>query len=600
MLPRNDARFCNHCGSSISIQQHWSSSSTMSDNASSSQEASSTPRQEEQKPVLREQVAQQPPPASDETPSWLRKLDRNDPKKSLPGISSGSNAGNQTLLSGGWQARQSEAISGHGLEEEPLSLVEPQPDEITDPAPTPLEKAALAQQSTVSEEPSAAIAAEPEISTPETDEQAKSVPEIAQSSPSLEVRPQEDISPPSPQFAGRELRVKVWEPEDDAFLDSTEDAPETSSNDVDDLPTQIITSSSVAPDLLNAAVQPVPVPAESAREQVEQLDTMQMPSEPAREQIEDVDTVQVTAYPKPGPASANPPSLASQGQNNVAQPAKQQASMPGITPQSVQRQPSLPGITPLPSVQRPLSQPGITPLPAHQQISMPGITPLPAQRDISSQGLSPQESRPTERQNVSSASLPGRPQTAASPMVWSRRSKPRLPIIAAIILIPIVLLGGLAFWIVQAQRMSDLAVTQPWQQLHDEKLGVAFDYPNGWQTQADYAKSTLHVHDSSNTAQVNITVAKAPGGDIAQYLSQQAKQMQIADAKSGAPVSFAHASWTQIQGSTSQDGANYTTTLLATVHNARLFTIGFLAPTSNYADQEKVNFSHVRASWSFL
>jgi hypothetical protein len=185
-------------------------------------------------------------------------------------------------------------------------------------------------------------------------------------------------------------------------------------------------------------------------------------------------------------------------------------------------------------------------------------------------------------------------------MAWSRRSKPRLPIIAAIILIPIVLLGGLAFWIVQAQRMSDLAVSQPWQQLHDEKLGIAFAYPNGWQTQADYAKSTLHVHDSSNTAQVNITVAKAPGGDIAQYLSQQAKQMQIADAKAGAPVSFAHASWTQIQGSTLQDGANYTTTLFATVHNARLFTIGFLAPTSNYADQEKVNFSHVRASWSFL
>src|ERR671927_183922 len=108
MLPRNDARFCNHCGSSISTQQQWSSSSTMSDNSSSSQEASSTSRQEEQKPALREQVAQQPPPASDETPSWLRKLDRNDPKKSLPGISSGTNASNQTLLSGGWQARQPE------------------------------------------------------------------------------------------------------------------------------------------------------------------------------------------------------------------------------------------------------------------------------------------------------------------------------------------------------------------------------------------------------------------------------------------------------------------------------------------------------------
>ncbi|GHO91168.1 hypothetical protein KSF_012160 [Reticulibacter mediterranei] len=539
--------------------------------------------------MLREQVAQQPP-ASDETPSWLRKLDRNDPKKSLPGISSGTNASNQTLLSGGWQAREAETISAHGLEEEPLPLVEPQPDEITDPAPTPLEKAALAQQPTVSEGPMAVIAAEPENFTAETDEQAKNVPETAQSSPSLEERPQEDISPPSPQFAGRELRVKVWEPE--------EDASETSSDDVEDLPTQIITTSSVIPDLLNAASQPVPMPGKLAREQVEQLDTVQMPSEPVREQIEEVDTVQVTAYPKPGPATANPPSLTGQTQNNVAQPANQQASMPGITARPAQRPPSLPGITPLPSVQRPLSQPGITPLPAHQQISMPGITPLPAQHDISSPGLSPQEPRPNVQQNVSAAPLPGRQQ--AVPMALSRRSRPRLPIIAAIILIPIVLLGGLAFGIVQTQRMNDLAVTQPWQQLHDEKLGIAFAYPSGWQTQADYAKSTLHVHDSSNTAQVNIIVAKAPGGDVAQYLSQQAKQMQIADAKSGTPVSFAHASWTQIQGSTLQGGANYTTTLLATVHNSRLFTIGFLAPTSNYADQEKVNFSHLRASWSFL
>jgi hypothetical protein len=282
-------------------------------------------------------------------------------------------------------------------------------------------------------------------------------------------------------------------------------------------------------------------------------------------------------------------------------PVQGPPSQPGITPLPAQRPPSLPGITPLPSVQRQPSQPGITPLPVNQQISMPGITSLPAQRDISLPGISSMQGPlPNERQNVAAAPLSGRQQVAASPMAFSRRSRPRFPIIAAIILIPVVLLGGLAFWIVQAQRMSDLAVTQPWQQLHDEKLGVAFAYPSGWQTQADYAKSTLHVHDSSNTAQVNITAANAPGGDIAQYLSQQAKQMQVADAKSGAPVSFAHASWTQIQGSTLQGGANYTMTLLATVHNTRLFTIEFLAPTSNYTDQEKVNFSHLRASWSFL
>jgi hypothetical protein len=608
MLPRNVARFCNQCGSSISAPQQWSSSDPISESGSSSQDASSTPHQEEQqKPVLREQVAQQPPhlpPVADETPSWLRKLDRNDPKKSLPGISGETQASNQTLLSGGWQARD---ISAHGLEEQPLPVIKPQPDEITDPAPTPQEKTKLAQHPGVSEEiqeASVAETPESEISAVETAEQAKSGPVAAQFS-SLKEQSQEEIASSSSLFAGRELRVKVWEQEDDASLDPAEDAAETSSNDVEDLPTQIIISSSVAPELLDAASRPVPLSGKPAYEPIEQLDTVEMASEPVREPIEQVDTVQVTAYPKPQPASPNPASLAGQAQNTVAPPVHQQVSMsgmvqppvqrqislPGITPSPVQRQASQPGITPSP-VQRPLSQPGIAPPPVNQQISMPGITPLPS-RDISSPGIAgPRPSAPA-------TPLPGR-QEGVPPPALSRRSKPRLPIIAAIILIPVLLLSGLAFGIVQTQRMNDLTVTQPWQQLHEQKLGVAFSYPNGWQTQADYARSTLHIHDSSNTAQVNITVSNAPSGDLAQYLSQQAKQMQIADAKSVAPVSFANASWTQIQGSTQQSGANYMTTLMATVHNTRLFTISFLAPNSNYADQEKVNFSHIRASWNFI
>ncbi len=607
MLPRNVARFCNQCGSSISAPQQWSSSDPISESGSSSQDASSTPHQEEQqKPVLHEQVAQQPPPlpsVADETPSWLRKLDRNDPKKSLPGISSETQSSNQTLLSGGWQARD---ISAHGLEEQPLPVIEPQPDEITDPAPTPQEKTKLAQQSGVSEEiqeASVAETPESEISAVETTEQAKGGPVAAQFFSSLKEQSQEEIPSSSSQLAGRELRVKVWEQEDDAPLDPAEDATETSSNDVEDLPTQIIISSSVAPELLDAASRPVPLSGESSYEPIEQLDTVEMASEPVREPIEQVDTVQVTAYSKPQPASPNPVSLP--GQNTVAPPVHQQISMSGMVQPPVQRQASLPGIPSSPvqrpisqpginpsPVQRPLSQPGITPLPVNQQISMPGITPLPS-RDISFPGIS------GPRPSASVTPLPGRQEAISAP-VLSRRSKPRLPIIAAIILIPVLLLGGLAFGIVQTQRMNDLTATQPWQQLHDQKLGVAFSYPNGWQTQAEYAKSTLHIHDSSNTAQVNITVSNASSGDLAQYLSQQAKQMQIADAKSVAPVSFANASWTQIQGSTQQSGANYMTTLMATVHNTRLFTISFLAPNSNYADQEKVNFSHIRASWNFI
>jgi hypothetical protein len=99
---------------------------------------------------------------------------------------------------------------------------------------------------------------------------------------------------------------------------------------------------------------------------------------------------------------------------------------------------------------------------------------------------------------------------------------------------------------------------------------------------------------------VVIAVTDAAGSDPTQHLSQQAKQLQMGSTKSVASITFARTSWTQIQGTTQQSGANYTTTLLAAVHNNRLFTVTQLAPSSNYADQEKVNFSYMRDSWQFL
>jgi hypothetical protein len=168
------------------------------------------------------------------------------------------------------------------------------------------------------------------------------------------------------------------------------------------------------------------------------------------------------------------------------------------------------------------------------------------------------------------------------------------------ILLPVLLIGGLGVWIVEAQPFSVSPVTQPWQQFQDAKLGVSLPYPNGWQVQVDHAKSSARFYDSSNTAQVTIAVTNAADGNLAQYLSQQARQLQMTATKSGASATFAGTSWSQMQGTTQQSGANYTTTLLATVHNNHLFTITQLAPSSNYADQEKVNFSYMRDSWRFL
>jgi hypothetical protein len=364
--------------------------------------------------------------------------------------------------------------------------------------------------------------------------------------------------------------VKVWEQEDTALLPAEEDASDV----VEDQPTRPLASSSamsgLKDDLQNAAARPVP-----------------MPAEPAREQIEQLDTVQIAAYGQAKPISADSPPITDQV--DLAEKATQISE--SVAQRPVPQPLSMPGITPLPA-QREASMPGITPLPGGQQrgMSMPGVTPVPGgqQRGTSLSGISMQERRPDVQQAVIPVTPP--------PQRMGRRP----PLIAVLVLLPVLLFGALAIWIIQTQPFSVSPVSQPWQKFQDEKLGVAFSYPNGWQVQVDDAKSTVRLADSTNTAQVNVAASNAPGGDLAQYLSQQAKQMQMADAKSATSVSFAHASWTQVQGTTQQRGANYTTTLLATVHNNRLFTITLLAPSSNYADQEKMNFSYMRNSWQFL
>lgn len=579
LLPRDDARFCNHCGTSLPdpVSFSQSSSNATSSNTSSPQEASSTAHRAEHKPKLREQIAQQPfsrssqSPVPPEIPLWIEKLEASDQKGSLPGISGG--ADNQTLLSGGWQAKEQDAVSEHGLENQTareeeaintLSTFSPVPPEKrqeplseangpasltskeTEPAQSSSEKEASisgTQQSLVGHEDA----------FPETTEQ--------QDSPAT-------ITPSRAQFAGRELRVKVWEQEDTALQPFEEDVTVTEPDIVEDQPTRPLTSSSapseIPNDLKNAAARPVP-----------------MPGEPGRDQIELLDTVQITAYGQAKPISAGSPSITNQV--DLAEKATR------IEAAAVQRPLSKPGITPLPVQQREASMPGITSQPGQRGISMPGITPQPVgQHGTSMPGIPAQERRPDMQQAVVPVTPP------------LQRARRRSPLIAVIVLLPVLLLGGLAVWIVQAQPFSVSPVSQPWQKFQDEKLGVAFSYPNGWQAQVDHAKSTVHLADSTNTAQMTVAVSNAPGGDLAQYLSQQAKQIQMADAKSATSISFGHSSWTQVRGTTQQRGANYTTTLLATVHNNRLFTITLLAPSGNYADQEKTNFSYMRNSWQFL
>ena len=64
-------------------------------------------------------------------------------------------------------------------------------------------------------------------------------------------------------------------------------------------------------------------------------------------------------------------------------------------------------------------------------------------------------------------------------------------------------------------------------------------------------------------------------------------------------VSFAGATWQKIQGSVQQSGANYTATLLVTVHREHYYTILQLAPSSTYPLEEQLIFSKMRSSFQF-
>jgi hypothetical protein len=142
--------------------------------------------------------------------------------------------------------------------------------------------------------------------------------------------------------------------------------------------------------------------------------------------------------------------------------------------------------------------------------------------------------------------------------------------------------------------------TQPWQSFRDPVLGIALQYPSGWQARIDHGKSVDAFSDSSHTGQLSIAVTNAGTNDLTQMLQQQATQAAMIGIKIGTPVSFAGASWQQVQGTVQQSGANYTETIFVTIHGKHFFSIAQLAPLSVYSDEEKMFFASMQASFHFL
>ena len=220
----------------------------------------------------------------------------------------------------------------------------------------------------------------------------------------------------------------------------------------------------------------------------------------------------------------------------------------------------------------------------------------------------PRQKSQSEEQRPSSSAAPlaeewrqTPPSQSAAPSTQrtTRRKGRKLPPIIPVLLIVLVLSGILGTWIFVYQPFSVPGITQPQQSFSNTQLDLSLSYPNGWQSQVDVGKSTVHFQDTSHTAAVVIVVASASVSDTGAYLQQKANQLGMTGLQSSS-TSFGGASWQQIRGNVLVRGASYTETLLATIHKNTIFTMMLLAPQTTYVQEDQLVFSKMRASFQFL
>ncbi len=336
----------------------------------------------------------------------------------------------------------------------------------------------------------------------------------------------------------RELHVKVWE-QNNSPTPLPESTIEAEEGDIEDAPTS-----------------PLETPE---RPTIENLPA-QRGSDTPRDGIEYLDTVPMSNY----------------AQKQTPQQAPHLSrSMRGNTP------------LPAPPKQQQQSQPSYTNTPIPYS-SMPQ-QPLAASQ-------SPQYS-PAQRSQASYMPLTqGKRVPVAATATASQRQKSRVPFIILLALLGILVLGGGA-WVLLAQPFSISPVTQPLQSFKDTGLGFALSYPTSWTVQR--SATSILFSDSSHTAQVKLTVADDTS-DAAHYVQQQATKSGMTAIKPLGTTAFAGLSWQEVQGNVQQDGANYTTTMLATVHGTHMYVLTQMAPQNVYADEESVVFSAMRNSFKFL
>ena len=534
---------------------------------------SPTPSQarDEGRPVLREQVAHLPParpsplPARNAPSSWHGQY-----TLSGPGGQEEKRPPDTTLAE--VQEKPPETPKPE-IDEEEVAEEPGQPEQLLSPAPQPRPLPNVARvRDGAREQAAKRNSAAPPSRSPmwPTAMTHVSVNESAEQ----DVLPEQQVpSVANAQQLGRELHVRVWEPEAEAPPESEQ--ANKDKQDIEDLPTR--------------RIEAIPTEqAESQEQSVELLPTSQLERSEIEHAQGRLDEEPPTS-PLPQQSSASvegsPYDIEYQSTTSLP-PANNAPSQPGNTmleapAQGVHidnRQPSMPGRTP--------SQPGNTILEAptqnvyidnHQSGAARRVpdprTPLPMQEPAVTAGRNDAD------------------QVAARP-----RRRSRIPLLVGALLLIVLIIGGIGVWIAAAQPFSVAPITQPQLSFSNAQLGIALSYPNGWTQQV--VPGAAHFFASNHTAEVDINVTNA--GDVNTALQQQATKLGLSGTKAGAALSFAGTTWQQSQGTLQQSGANYTVTLLAAMHGSHLYTIVQQAPQSNYADWEQAFFSPLRGSLKFL
>jgi hypothetical protein len=201
---------------------------------------------------------------------------------------------------------------------------------------------------------------------------------------------------------------------------------------------------------------------------------------------------------------------------------------------------------------------------------------------------------PKERASVTPVA-PGATK-AVKPRFARPHTSKRTPFVAMLALVAVVIVIGVAA-IAMTNPFGNSVDTSPRQTVQNSALGVTLSDPAGWKQST--SGNTWTLSDSTKTAQMTITQSAPTSTDLAGYLNKQATQMEMSNAKAGSTVTFAGTSWMQERGDYLNQGATYSGTIYAAIHNGHLYTLTQVAPKVTFNDEERLVFSPARTSFKF-